>query len=83
MFLGVIHGVIERVHPEEVLRYLSWPSQATAYKLGERAWLAGRDGAKAAARGMAREFDLKGWHARSLALGPLGLTRLVEELSKA
>jgi uncharacterized protein (DUF885 family) len=67
----------------EVLRYLSWPSQATAYKLGERAWLAGRDGAKAGARGTGREFDLKGWHARSLALGPLGLTRLVDELSKA
>jgi uncharacterized protein (DUF885 family) len=67
----------------EVLRYLSWPSQATAYKLGERAWLAGRDAAKAAARAAGREFDLKAWHAHSLALGPLGLKQLVEELSKA
>ena len=67
----------------EVLRYLSWPSQATTYKLGERAWLAGREGAMAAARAGGRDFDLKGWHARALALGPLGLTRLVDELSKA
>jgi uncharacterized protein (DUF885 family) len=67
----------------EVLRYLSWPSQATAYKLGERAWLAGRDAATARALAEGREFDLKGWHARALALGPLGLTMLVEELAKA
>ncbi|HEX5240867.1 MAG TPA: DUF885 domain-containing protein [Candidatus Limnocylindrales bacterium] len=67
----------------EVLRYLSWPSQATAYKLGERAWLAGREAATSRARTEGREFDLKGWHARALALGPLGLTRLVEELAKA
>ena len=76
-------GMDEDKAESEVLRYLSWPSQATAYKLGERAWLAGRDGAKAAARATGREFDLKGWHARSLALGPLGLTRLVDELAKA
>jgi uncharacterized protein (DUF885 family) len=76
-------GMDEDKAESEVLRYLSWPSQATAYKLGERAWLAGRDGAKAAARATGREFDLKAWHARSLALGPLGLTRLVDELSKA
>jgi uncharacterized protein (DUF885 family) len=75
-------GMDEDKAESEVLRYLSWPSQATAYKLGERAWLAGRDAAKAAARATGRDFDLKGWHARSLALGPLGLTRLVEELSK-
>jgi hypothetical protein len=28
----------------EVLRYLSLPAQATAYKLGERSWLTGRLG---------------------------------------
>ena len=67
----------------EVLRYLSWPSQATAYKLGERTWLAGREQARAAAASDGREFDMKGWHARSLALGPLGLRRLGEELGKA
>ena len=65
----------------EVLRYLSWPSQATAYKLGERTWLAGRDAAQAAAAAEGREFDRKGWHARALALGPLGLRRLGTELA--
>jgi uncharacterized protein (DUF885 family) len=65
----------------EVLRYLSWPSQATAYKLGERTWLAGRDAAVAAATDAGREFDRKSWHARALALGPLGLKRLGTELA--
>ncbi len=67
----------------EVLRYLSWPSQATAYKLGERTWLAGRDAARAAATSAGREFDRKAWHAGALALGPLGLRRLGAELAKA
>jgi uncharacterized protein (DUF885 family) len=66
----------------EILRYLSWPSQATAYKLGERAWLAGRDAATAAARAKGNEFDRKAWHAKSLALGPLGLERLEAELAR-
>ncbi|MBI3746256.1 MAG: DUF885 domain-containing protein [Chloroflexi bacterium] len=67
----------------EVLRYLSWPSQATAYKLGERTWLTGREKARSAAAASGRAFDQKGWHARSLALGPLGLRRLEVELAKA
>jgi uncharacterized protein (DUF885 family) len=62
----------------EVLRYLSWPSQATGYKLGERSWLAGRAAAMAAA---GAEFDRKDWHGRALALGPLGLDRLERELA--
>jgi uncharacterized protein (DUF885 family) len=66
----------------EVLRYLSWPSQATAYKLGERTWLAGRDAAMAAARAAGRPFDRKAWHAKALALGPLGLRQLGEELAR-
>jgi uncharacterized protein (DUF885 family) len=66
----------------EINRYLSWPSQATAYKLGERAWLAGREAAEKKARSEGREFDRKAWHAGALALGPLGLDRLVQELAK-
>jgi uncharacterized protein (DUF885 family) len=64
----------------EVLRYLSWPSQATAYKLGERTWLAGREAAR---KRQGAAFDLKRWHANALALGPLGLDRLGAELEKA
>ncbi|HSO28571.1 MAG TPA: DUF885 domain-containing protein [Candidatus Sulfomarinibacteraceae bacterium] len=76
-------GGMERDKAEsEVLRYLSWPSQATAYKLGERTWLAGREAARSAAAAEGRAFDLKTWHARALALGPLGLNRLGAELAR-
>ena len=79
----VLAGGMDRDKAEsEVLRYLSWPSQATAYKLGERTWLAGRDQATAAAAADGREFDRKAWHARGLALGPLGLRRLGAELAR-
>jgi uncharacterized protein (DUF885 family) len=62
----------------EIARYLSMPGQAISYKLGERAWLAGRDAAKAA-RG--DSFDLKSWHMAALSLGSLGLDDLAEELA--
>ena len=61
----------------EVLRYISWPAQATTYKLGERAWLAGRDAARAE---QGASFDLKRWHADALAMGALGLRDLEAEL---
>jgi uncharacterized protein (DUF885 family) len=57
--------------PAEIVRYLGWPGQAIAYKLGERAWLAARE--EAAAR---PGFTLKDWHARVLAIGPVGLSAL-------
>lgn len=64
----------------EVQRYLSWPAQAITYKIGERVWLEGREVAKQAA---GAAFDLKTWHARALALGPLGLDDLRRELAPA
>lgn len=63
----------------EVLRYLSWPVQATTYKLGERTWLAGRAEAQQA---LGERFDRKAWHSEVLALGPLGLDRLAGELTR-
>jgi uncharacterized protein (DUF885 family) len=63
---------------DEVVRYLSMPGQAISYKVGERAWLAGRDAARAA-RGA--DFDLKAWHSAALSLGTLGLDDMVGELS--
>jgi uncharacterized protein (DUF885 family) len=63
----------------EIVRYLGWPGQAISYKLGERAWLAGRDAARAA-RGV--DFDLKAWHAAALSLGSLGLDDLTDELAR-
>jgi uncharacterized protein (DUF885 family) len=62
----------------EVVRYLGWPGQAISYKLGERAWLAGRDAARRA-RGDA--FDLKAWHMAALSMGALGLDDLTAELA--
>lgn len=71
---------LDRAYCEsEVLRYLSVPSQATCYKLGERAWLEGREAAKRRANG---SLDLKKWHNEALALGPLGLDALRPELAR-
>jgi uncharacterized protein (DUF885 family) len=63
----------------EVHRYLGGAGQAIGYKLGERAWLAGRDGARTA-HGPA--FDLKSWHMAALSLGSLGLDDLTDELAR-
>jgi uncharacterized protein (DUF885 family) len=63
----------------EVVRYLGMPGQAISYKLGERAWLAGRDAAR---RARGAEFDLKAWHMAALSLGSLGLDDLADELAQ-
>ncbi len=65
----------------EVVRYLGWPGQAISYKLGERAWLAGRTAAKAAQQQRGESFDLKTWHMAALSLGALGLDDLQRELA--
>ncbi|MFF4316708.1 DUF885 domain-containing protein [Streptomyces sp. NPDC001507] len=63
----------------ELTRYLSMPGQAIGYKLGERAWLLGREQARER-RGTG--FDLKSWHMAALSQGSLGLDDLVDELSQ-
>jgi uncharacterized protein (DUF885 family) len=63
----------------EIVRYLGGPGQAIGYKLGERAWLEGREAARAA-HGPA--FDLKAWHMAALSQGSLGLDDLASELSR-
>ncbi|MGW1391503.1 DUF885 domain-containing protein [Streptomyces nigra] len=62
----------------ELTRYLTIPGQAIGYKLGERAWLLGREKARQR-RGDA--FDLKAWHMAALSQGSLGLDDLVDELA--
>jgi len=62
----------------EVVRYLGVPGQAISYKLGERAWLAGREAARSA---HGADFDLKAWHMAALSLGALGLDDLADELA--
>jgi uncharacterized protein (DUF885 family) len=66
----------------EVVRYLGAPGQAISYKLGERAWLAGREAARTAQAAQGESFDLKSWHMAALSLGALGLDDLSQELAK-
>ncbi|GGL87710.1 hypothetical protein GCM10010129_34420 [Streptomyces fumigatiscleroticus] len=63
----------------ELTRYLTIPGQAIGYKLGERAWLLGRENAR---RRHGDAFDLKAWHMAALSQGSLGLDDLVDELSR-
>ena len=66
----------------EVDRYLGWPGQAISYKVGERAWLRARTAARDAANAVASTpFDLKAFHARALAMGPMGLDQLEREMA--
>ena len=78
-FIQRAGGLTDRDATDEVLRYLSWPSQAIGYKLGERAWLAARE--QAMANGGAR-WDRRVWHSKALALGPMSLDRLSVELAQ-
>lgn len=59
----------------EVTRYLGWPGQAPAYKIGERVILDLREERK---RDLGAAFDLKQFHADVLEAGPVGLGLLQE-----
>jgi uncharacterized protein (DUF885 family) len=63
----------------ELDRYLGWPGQAPAYKVGERIWLEARDEAR---RRQGAAFDLRKFHADALNLGPLGLDPLRAALAR-
>jgi uncharacterized protein (DUF885 family) len=63
----------------ELNRYLGWPGQASAYKLGERIWLQAREDVRQR-KGAA--FDLKEFHSEALALGSIGLDPLREALDR-
>jgi uncharacterized protein (DUF885 family) len=64
----------------EVLRYLGWPGQAIAYKLGEREILSIREESQKA---KGPEFDLKTFHATVIENGPMGLDMLRATVSSA
>lgn len=78
-FFGMHSGRPADFVESELTRYLSMPGQAIGYKLGERAWLLGRENARKA-HGDA--FDAKTWHMAALSQGSLGLDDLVDELSR-
>ncbi|MCQ4079905.1 DUF885 domain-containing protein [Streptomyces sp. RB6PN25] len=77
-FFGLHSGRPADFLDSELVRYLGMPGQAIGYKLGERAWLKGRDAAR---RAHGDAFDLKAWHMAALSQGALGLDDLVDELS--
>ncbi|WP_432067936.1 DUF885 domain-containing protein [Streptomyces sp. C10-9-1] len=78
-FFGAHSGRPADFVESELTRYLSMPGQAIGYKLGERAWLLGRENAR---RAHGDAFDAKAWHMAALSQGSLGLDDLVDELSR-
>ncbi len=72
-FLAAHASISEGMRRFELDRYLGWPGQAPAYKVGERLWLRLRADARAAA---GDEFDLTVFHRRALDVGSLGLDLL-------
>jgi len=66
------------VAESEVIRYLGWPGQAIAYKVGQQAI---RDMRAEAARRHGAAFDLKAFHARLLEFGAVGLDVLRRHLA--
>ena len=64
---------------DEVLRYLGWPGQAIAYKLGERELLAIRERTK---RKLGPDFDLKTFHSTIINNGSMRLDLLGEVVSE-
>ena len=59
----------------EVMRYLGWPGQAIAYKLGEREFLSIRADSE---RRLGSEFDLKAFHREAIGNGAMRLDLLRE-----
>ncbi|MDF3291844.1 DUF885 domain-containing protein [Streptomyces silvisoli] len=78
-FFGLHSGRPAKFLDSELVRYLGMPGQAIGYKLGERAWLTGREAARQA---HGADFDAKSWHMAALSQGSLGLDDLVDELSQ-
>ncbi|MFI6151430.1 DUF885 domain-containing protein [Kitasatospora sp. NPDC051170] len=78
-FMAAHHGSSAARRSSEIDRYLGWPGQAIGYKLGERAWLHGREAAR---RRLGPAFDLRAWHTAALSQGSLGLDDLSDRLAR-
>ncbi|MFZ8757314.1 DUF885 domain-containing protein [Microbacterium sp. HMH0099] len=64
----------------EVNRYLGWPGQAPAYKVGQRIWEQVRDEYQERA---GERFSMKEFHKRALDIGGVGLDTLRAALASA
>jgi uncharacterized protein (DUF885 family) len=72
-FLGRNVNMNEGFIRFEVNRYLGWPGQAPAYKIGQRIWEQLRD---EYARREGADFDIKAFHKKALDIGGVGLDTL-------
>jgi len=63
----------------EVDRYIAWPGQALAYKLGQMKIIELRERAR---RELGKEFDIRTYHDAVLALGPVPLDILGERIDQ-
>jgi len=72
-FLVEVAGLDQATARFEVDRYLGWPAQALAFKVGARLWQQTRRDAE---RRAGATFDRKEFHRTALRLGPMGLAPL-------
>src|SRR5262249_61764214 len=64
---------------QETQRYIAWPAQALAYKIGELQFLAERQRAEQALR---IRFDIRAFHDAVLDDGPMPLSILHEQITR-
>jgi len=70
-------GLSEHEVANEIDRYIGWPGQALAYKLGELTIIGLRREAQEA---LGRDFDIKAFHEAVLANGALPLQLLIDQV---
>lgn len=79
-YLGSRTALSELEVANEIDRYIGWPGQALAYKLGELTIIGLR---REAERSLGDDFDVKAFHEAVLANGALPLQLLINQVRKA